>query len=432
MLNKRFFSFLFICVILVGCSKENKSDTPPDDNGGNGGGDPALVNYNFTINCNIEINPEVTLRVYISDKDGNILAEGPINSNEQTQLSAMAPPNVLLDATFYYEVDIVSGGGITYSMVMFEDFPTGTYNYEYTDSQYPDTHKVLLSLKNIGPPPVSRHSHGDSHLFGGWISDNGGTMNFESESTFIDGFGGYYMSLIRQDETDEYYYWSETPPLTNPEELDFNSLPLLDNYITLTTPNEFESLNSLKIQGYHANNVSKRGNYIAVREIFDGLPPLTYGVPPGIFNRYRIEARYVSGNRWYRLVRQSNSIITSLPESDMKMDVSSHNLNSYNAQTQGDFDFFNASWSFVNGTSGLNYYVRVYGPKKENITFSKYNLINNISNGSFNLSDLEYESSWIADYDYINSYSNYLNETFSHSFSIPVIDNHYSFTLGNE
>ncbi|KAA3615898.1 MAG: hypothetical protein DWP94_15050 [Flavobacterium sp.] len=408
----------------MGSCSTDSSVVETEDNDPDPMEDPVLNEYTFVFNINFTIiNGPGTF--FISDAEGNILGQGPALSNQQTQIVVESPANTIFDLTSM-NIDTNQNGEQSYSIYVHQGIEPGTYEMNNLAIDNPPSQSLKLSITNIGSSSLKRPSHGDFDFAVGYSPSNGGTIDFASHAIFREGFGGYYMSLIRDNETEERYYWSENPPLIDPEIIDYETLPIQTNFITMSTPPDFTLSTFLELQGYHPNNNSGLGNSMAVRTQFDGFPPLTYGLPDGIFNRYRLHNIHIRGNRGYQIIRTSSTPFTELPLSDLNMDLSSSSVNSFIAQIEGDGDVYIARFEYLDPQDNTEFILQIHGDPKPNISFSKTALVNNILNGIISPSNFELTYVDISDYENVETYSNYFRAYFDRSLSLPIVSENFT------
>ena len=388
---------------LVACSKSSDdANSSEGENGGNGGEE----SFSFTLNFNRELGTLTTAIIYLSDVNGVILDEAPLVDNSQLLLTATGETGAQYNIVTVYRTEFPSGN-VDYGIGVLLDVVAGVYDFNYGIDVETNSTPLLLSIYNIGERPI-RISNLDYLInSGGYSNDNGGTLDFSQQFGVFEELGGFYMSIQRQSDDFERYYWSKNPPIIDPIEMDYLDLPLLDNMITLEEPAGIIS-SQFKISGFHPSNGSDRGNRLATQQRGFTQNFGVYGLPSGIFNRYHIDLSYLKNDVIYTINRTQSNPFTVYPQSDLSLAVTNTSLNNYTATSGGNYDIFEAIYEFKNIPTNEDYFLSVKGPKSNNISFSVGPLLTNIFRSQLNINNFEYQITDLKDYDYINSYASYL------------------------
>ena len=402
---KKLILLITVCVFFAQCATSdsgNGEEDPTDD-----GGQQQTNDFVFSIFNNDIFGTGTTAIIYLTNESGQILAQENFVTDQETTLVSVGNKDLPHDLVFFFDFVGIDGKRRK-NVFILEDIAEGSYQYGDTDIAESNNDGLQVSLFNVDKRPFYITSQ-DRVVLSPYSSSNGGTIDLSTVVGVSSNLNGTYLALRRNIDSFQRYYWDATPPISDPEEIDYTQLPLLDNIVSLSAPAGYD-IGSIEINGYTPNNQSDIGHRL-FRFGFSGFNARdAYGVPDGIFNRYSIEVLYGIPNITHRLVKASNTPFTSIPVKTLSLDVNNTSLQAFSATTSGDYDSFLSIYEYDDVSANTFYRVRIYGKKSAEITFNHRFLMNDLLGSGLNINNLAYQTIFLRNYDGVTGYNDFFEQ----------------------
>lgn len=403
--------FVLSCLLLVSCSKSSDDSSMENEQ-------QQVEDFVFTIFNNTVFAPGLTATAYLNDENGQILAQGTFVPEQETSLVSVGTGGMRHDFVLFYEF-VDKDGDRTKTVFIFEDIAEGQHQFSEVELPVYNYEPLLLSLYNIDTRPLYVTSR-DKIINSPYSGSNGGTIDLSSSFGITTELDGIYLAMRRNVDDFQRYYWDENPPITDPVEMDYNQLPLLDHIVGLSPPAGFD-IGTISIKGFTPNNETDFGHEI-YRYGFSGYNPSdSYGLPDGLFNRFSIEASYANSNSVYKVIKRANDPFTAIPTSAINLSVNLSSLAGFSATTSGEFDSFRSIYEYENVGTNTVYHVLIFGKKSTTITYNYTNLLSNVVGNELNVFNMEFQGILLQNYGDISGYDDYFREyLFYAGTSIPL------------
>jgi len=404
---KKIFFLLVLSLILFSCSKN--ADEIQD----------------FTVHLNVDRfnnfgNDNISIRAFLSDENGTILANGELKKGQLTTLSFSKDPSAHFDLSYMrYDVNTDLGTEL-YSLVTFTDIEAGTY-YLSTSSFYGNSYdEISLKLNNTGYPleVISTPSwEGDSG------QQNGGYFNFNS-NLVGSPTSDFYASFKSPNDQFVRYYWGESIPQGSVFNIDYTTLPEITNPINTQVPSS--NFSYFSVEGIKNNDVNNIHHSIAYGNFAEGNTSISTSVPPNIFDKYLFNLNYSTNNIWYSKKLLTNTIPEEINIPEFDFTINNPSPQKFNMSTTGEATIYKIGFKSENNNGRDFLFHSVYGEVAPEVSFSKENLRINILQTYQELTGFEtstLDTAALVYYSLTNAYKDILKyEITGKRYEIPAIN----------
>lgn len=396
---KNFIPLILVCLLFFQCSKD---DTVKEEENTNQ--ETFLFGINLTGNYYINGRSG---HLYLSDNDGNIIADGSLLNNQETALSAVFDLNDSYDATL---VETITFNGETiYLVETYTDVRPATYSSFTPVDPNPNNDKFSINLTNINlnfPFRVLRYSNILSGGNQGSI-DVDGTFSFEED--LIVSPGDFFVSFLNENEGIPRYFWKENIAPNSEFSFDYTELPFLDTIVTTQFP-ENDQLNATII-GFNSVANQKTHHFIFQENYEDGINVTTAYLPDSeVFDFYNFNSSFRMGTTSYSISKNMETIDAQIEIPDLDFDIQESDISNFRMSTTSIYDYFGARYGFDQSESGTYVRYAVFGKPTAEINFSKSKLFDALFKDipEFTTQNLSFSSASISRNNSINSYNEFL------------------------
>jgi len=392
--------FLVSFLLLISCAKSGDDSTTENEQMEQ----PQSDDFVVTITNTSAFGSGKIATVYLSDENGQLLVQENLVANGEASLVSVGTQGMRHDLVMFS--DSFLNGSRYKTVLIFEDIAEGQIEYNGSIPSFIDSDPLQLSFYNIEERPLFLTSR-NQQIISPYSSSNGGTIDFSTLVGVNTELSGMYLGIRRIVDNFQRYYWDDNPPITNPVEIDYNDLPLLDNIISLDPPAGYY-LSNFNITGFTPNDQADFGHQIY--QYIDGSfnPSDSYGLPNDLFNRFRIEAVYSDPERVFTVIKSANTPFTAIPTASINLNVNNTSVQAFSATSTGNYDSFRSIYRYENTGLNIQYQVRVFGEQSPTITYNHASLLSSVFGSELNVSNLEFDFFKLWNYGDILGYDDFV------------------------
>ncbi|WP_026449802.1 hypothetical protein [Aequorivita capsosiphonis] len=371
---KNIFFLLLFSAILFSCSND------VDDTGS------GLQDFTITIHVDPDYrfsNFTQSLTAFLSDESGSILARGELQIGETLTLSYSGEPSAIYDLSYmkYDYLDFVDED--LFSLKTFSDVEQGDYTIFPRQAIENSNDEIYINLENTGYPCEVTSSTTSAGTYG---PENGGYYKFRSN---LKGSptSDFYVSFKSPNDQLDRYFWQEDIEEGSIFNIDYNTLPEIENIVTVQSPSN--NIYNYGLEGLvngMTNNIYqpiREGNYPS------GMTSLSIPVATNVFDSYLFRVSFGNDNFQYFKDINAPTIPTSIATPEISFVVNNQSASNFNMTTNGDATLYNVIFRGSNSSETVFMSHSVYGEVAPEITFSKKNVRINIQQSYPKLRDFQ-------------------------------------------
>ncbi|MCW5519601.1 hypothetical protein J1N09_07115 [Aureitalea sp. L0-47] len=399
---KKLLYLSLLAVLILQCSEDETPNPGPDP-------DPDPVNtatYLLSLDENF-LDEVASGTLYISNSQGEIIGQAPLANSQQASVEIDFDPNEEYDATVYVELNNTTIN--LYQLFTYINVPPGSYTAPGLINSGVNIPTITINVTNIGGSLTVLNSSTSTN-----VSING-AGDYVITGNMLTAPGDYYVSVQKSGEQFPRYIWIENVPGNSTVDVDFNSLPLLDNTTDVAVPANTSS--SFSVYGILNDDLSgvnqilhcvqKDANNNGTASSYEAY------LPQNVFDKYRYDIGYGLSNDGvaYRYSTISAATPSSIPSVNLGFTLNNGSISNFSMATQGNYDHFQVRFDFQNIPQGVVVFHTFYGAASQNINFSKANLFDNIFANQSNISSGMFGSSLtysLKNYSQFNGYSAFI------------------------
>lgn len=382
-MNKPLFALFVLLLFFYSCSSDN--DTPPDttDDTTQGTDDTTdttddttddssqtMEEFLFGVDVVGDYFSDARLgEIFVSDQEGNIIAEATLTNNGITELNAEFDFNTPYDFSFRLRVE-GEFGNVEF-LRTFRDVSPQVVTLTNNPNLNPDFEQVELNLFNAGFPLEV--------IAPGSVTINGSTADggsAEVTSTLKSAPGDFFGLFLSPDDTEPRYVFLEDVSGGSEFTIDYTSLAFAENQATLTYPS-YDQL-ALRARGYK-NYDGNLVRHDLFTENFDGTPTnIDIYSPSGIFENFQVTSQISTSGQTYFINNYGPIESQTIELPDLDFNVSSNSLSNYAMTTASSYNYHSVFFTdFISDTdTSVQYFV--FSDSNTDINFSLDNLFDQI------------------------------------------------------
>ena len=301
--------------------------------------------------------------IYASDQNGQIIAQGPLMNNTTTNLEA------IFDINTTYDFSILIRQGNLITLKTFKNVSPETYTLTEKTIANPNADQLDVRLFNTGSPfEVIAPS-----TFSAIISaTDGGSIEFDTQLQISPG--DFYGAFLNQNEAIPRYLFMENVSKNNFSQHDYTTLPFLENVHTLVYPN-IDALR-LKIIGFRTFNDQNIAHDFFSKTYDTPRDVLTIHSPDAVFDSFRVNSQITSGSNTYTITSFGAIENKTISVPNLDLTISSDAISNFNANTSGNYNYYEISFSDFLDTTNTLVFHRIYGKQTETISLENETLFN--------------------------------------------------------
>ena len=360
---KKILSILALSILFIGCSKDTDDENQELQE--------FIVTLNVDSNYHFNEFTE-SFRAFLSDQNGNILDTAELQIGQQSTLMFAGDPAAEYDLSYMYYADIDIAGEELYTLITFSNIDAGNYTIGPSLLLENSRDEIYINLNNTGYPCEIASGTAGSATFG---PENGGYFNFKGNLVGSPR-SDFYISFKNPNEDFQRYFWREDVSEGFVFNLDYTTLPEIQNIVSVQLPSNSRS--SFVLEGLINNDPNKIHHSISIGNYLNGNNTFLIPVPSNIFDSYLF--RYGFGDddyQYFKFMRAATFPNTvSIPE--LSFSVNNQTESNFNMTTTGNANIYNIIFRDSNTEETISVAHQIYGEVAPEVTFSKKNLRTNI------------------------------------------------------
>ncbi len=397
---RKYITFLFFTALFFQCSSN-------DNESSNEGDDGMILQEVFLMSVEVEnsyFNDFQEAHLYLSDSDGEIIAEGVLSNGQTTSLSAIYDLNDRYDATVV--VKSTFGSAENFTGTTFIDVRPNAHIFKSIIFFNPNSDKYILNLSNTGFP--LEFLSGSTNSFGssGSAANNG---TYEYEFFLAESPGDYFALFQSVNDTAPRYFWMENIQANDSFDVDFTSLPLSSAPMTI----QFPSTTNLgyEVRGFRSSSTNRFAHRIYSTS-FNDFSEIY--LPNDLFDYYSLSSTFKIGEITHRTHHVTEELIGSVAASEISFNISNNSVSEFAMSATGNYDTYEVGYFFNNQATEQIVGFNIYGEAANLVQFSMMNLFDTIFSDSpgLNSSQLIFSSGLLSRNNQINSYPDFIQDHF--------------------